>query len=123
MKVKKFESASPPWGGFNFEDTVINTRFYSFRRLRNEGKEGTDNFNNHFGDRMLMLELPVLLYIKGWGGGTIYVGILYSKTTGGDDTTKITNKLEKELLEAIEIRIVPICLFFGEFKKGAYRGV
>lgn len=29
------------------------------------------------------------------------MGILYSKTTGGDDTTKITNKLE-ELLEAIE---------------------
>ena len=30
-----------------------------------------------------------------------FMGIFYSKTTGGDDTTKTTNKLE-ELLEAIE---------------------
>lgn len=49
---------------------------------------------------MLMLNSCTALY-KGLGRLGQFMGILYSKTTGGDDTTKITNKLE-ELLEAIE---------------------
>lgn len=47
-----------------------------------------------------MLNSCTALY-KGLGRLGQFMGILYSKTTGGDDTTKITNKLE-ELLEAIE---------------------
>ena len=49
---------------------------------------------------MLMLNSCTALY-KGLGRLGQFMGILYSKTTGGDDTTKITNKLE-DLLEAIE---------------------
>ena len=49
---------------------------------------------------MLMLNSCAALY-KGLGMFGQFMGILYSKTTGGDDTTKTTNKLE-ELLEAIE---------------------
>ena len=49
---------------------------------------------------MLMLNSCTALY-KGLGRLGQFMGILYSKTTGGDDTTKTTNKLE-ELLEAIE---------------------
>ena len=49
---------------------------------------------------MLMLNSCTALY-KGLGRLGQFMGILYSKTTGGDDTTKTTNKLE-DLLEAIE---------------------
>lgn len=51
---------------------------------------------------MLMLNSCTALY-KGLGRLGQFMGILYSKTTGGDDTTKTTNKLE-DLLEAIENR-------------------
>jgi hypothetical protein len=49
---------------------------------------------------MLMLNSCTALY-KGLGMFGQFMGALYCITTGGDDTTKITNKLE-ELLEAIE---------------------
>ena len=49
---------------------------------------------------MLMLNSCTVLY-KGLGLFGQFMGALYCITTGGDDTTKITNKLE-ELLEAIE---------------------
>ena len=49
---------------------------------------------------MLMLNSCTALY-KGLGMFGQFMGALYCITTGGDDTTKITNKLE-DLLEAIE---------------------
>ncbi len=49
---------------------------------------------------MLMLNSCTALY-KGLGLFGQFMGALYCITTGGDDTTKTTNKLE-ELLEAIE---------------------
>lgn len=49
---------------------------------------------------MSMLNSCTALY-KGVGMLGQFMGAVYCMTTGGDDTTKITNKLE-ELLEAIE---------------------